>query len=261
MRPDPPHLPTAPLPTEELESNAPAAYARLAPEYYQPGCNRTCQALREASRILIERLLPLPSPGEGETGDQPGLLLELGVGRSLLAPLCQARGIPLERVVLSDAVAGMLTYSQEWEALGARLLCAPAQQTPLPNGSVSALLASLGDPYNTPATWRELARLLAPGGRALFTVPAWEWAELQRAGAPAARFTLRDGSQVLAPSQVLPREEQRALIESAGLRVERVESLSCGELEGPLPPKLAGLPPQTPLVTAYLAASERVSSP
>lgn len=221
------------------------AYARLATEYYLPDCNRTCQALRDASRRLLERLLPT-EPGGGS-------LVELGAGRSLLASPCQRAGIPLQRLVISDAVAQMLAYSQEWERRGARLLCAPAHDVPLPAASASVIVASLADPYNTPGSWKEITRLLEPGGRVIFTTPSWEWAQLQRGGTPAARFTLRDGREVTAPSHVPTESGQREMIEREGLEVRERAWVRCEELETPLPPKLAGLPPSTPLVTAYLA--------
>jgi len=69
-----------------------------------------------------------------------------------------------------------------------------AERLAIQNKSVDAVVASLGDPYNTSAFWRECARVVRPGGRVLFTTPAFAWAHSFReeTGMPimAAEFDL-----------------------------------------------------------------------
>jgi SAM-dependent methyltransferase len=104
-------------------------------------------------------------------------------------------------------------------------LVSDAEQLSIRTASVDAILASLGDPYNTAAFWRECSRVLRPGGRVFFTTPSFEWAQAFReeteAPPMAAEFELVDGRALFVPSFVRSPTEQAALIRSAGLDVEK----------------------------------------
>ncbi len=228
--------------------NQERSYATLAVEYYDPQRHPTCANFRWASERLLERLVP----------DPPGAwLCEAGAGDSALAAVLAGRDAPLRDVLITDDSAEMLEHSRRWEGRGARLAVAPATALPVGDGSVDLLVASLADPYDDEAWWREAARVLAPEGRVVLTTPAATWAGAFRASAkePAAsaRFVLADGTVVDVPSLVRSPAEERALIATAGLRVVAEHAISRAEILLPVSPKLDALAPGDPVVMGYVA--------
>jgi SAM-dependent methyltransferase len=132
-----------------------------------------------------------------------------------------------------------------------------ASRMPLKSQSVDFIFAGLGDPYNTNAFWSEATRILRPGAAVIFTTPSFEWMSAFRAEPERshALFELTHGGQVSAPSFIFPEQQQRALIEATGLRVEGVLRVILGDLKlTPISPKL--LPARgrrAPVVTGFLA--------
>jgi SAM-dependent methyltransferase len=167
-------------------------------------------------------------------------ILEVGAGRSTAASVLQEGGLPVTRLTLLDQSARMLAYSRDWADKGASLIVGDACSTQLPERSFQLIVSALGDPYNCPVFWREVARLLEPGGICLFTTPATEWATRFRP--PDARshaeFVIADGRTVLVPSKIPARERQGRMIADAGLHVVDDEGLSAEKLSGPPSPKL-----------------------
>lgn len=228
------------------------SYDRLAGEYYDADRHPTCDDMRRASALLIDpHLAGLAASG--------AIILELGSGWSLLAERLRAHRIDLARTVLSDASAAMLAHSRPFRDEGARLLVAEAAHQPLADGTVGAVVAVLGDPYNDAQTWAEVARLLRPGGSCLFTTPAFDWARIfrghfQEGRNNVAAFLVDGREDVLVPSQVHEVGTQRALFEAAGLRVQAVDHVSRAKLPGGARSakfRLDALDAETPLVTLY----------
>src|SRR5260370_429125 len=126
------------------------SYEDIAFEYYDHHRHPTCRDLRQLSmRFLVPHLrAALPKSGS---------LVEVGPGLSILAPEAAAAGA-LSRVILIDNSRHMLAYSSRWISCGARSVVAQADATGLPSGTVSLIVSSLGDPYNSPGFWREVAR-------------------------------------------------------------------------------------------------------
>jgi hypothetical protein len=110
----------------------------------------------------------------------------------------------------------------------------------LPERSFRLIVSALGDPYNCPAFWREVARLLEPGAVCLFTIHAPEWAARFRPpeAQSHAEFVIADGRTVLVPSKIPAREQQGSMIAAAGLHSFDDEGLSAEKLSGPPSPKL-----------------------
>jgi SAM-dependent methyltransferase len=148
----------------------------------------------------------------------------------------------------------MLAYSDEWRLAGAHLVLADACSLPFPDGSIDVIVASLGDPYNLPAFWGEVARVLRSGGRALFTAPASEWATRFRAPEclDAAEFIRRDGTILLMPSPVLTEQEQISMFAEAGLAFEEVQTFSAVDLGSTPAPKLLCLDEGEPVLRGYV---------
>jgi ubiquinone/menaquinone biosynthesis C-methylase UbiE len=206
----------------ELEFTARrGGYDDVAAEYYDSIRHPTCANFREASdQLLHEWLREYPLNGRW--------ICEVGPGRSTVAELLLKCDVPLDRLVLVDSSRTMLTYSSAWFHRGSHLVLGDSNALPLGANTFDLVVSSLGDPYNTANFWRETLRILRPGGRSLFTSPSYQWAVAFRAESKddvltAAQFDLADGQRVLVPSLIYTIEEQQKLMETEGLRLDRVD--------------------------------------
>lgn len=224
------------------------SYAALAAEYYDRNRHPTCANFRDASEQLLARLVPDAAPARS---------CEVGAGRSLLAELVARRGGEPRDLLLTDESPEMLAHSADWRGRGAVLSVAPAHRLPVRDRSLDLVVASLADPYDDGPFWSELARVLAPSGRAVVTAPSWKWASAFRsngAARDAAEFELADGSRLSVPSLVRPVEAEVRLIEECGLRALEVRAAPRSALRGPLSPKLRVLAPEDPVAVGYVVA-------
>jgi SAM-dependent methyltransferase len=222
-------------------------YDAIAAEYYNDTFHPTCRDLRKLSEVLLNPFL-------ADLDISAGTLLEVGTGRSVLAPVAKRQKV-LPRTVLLDSSPAMLSYSRDWEADGARLIVAPAEATGLPDRSISVVVASLGDPYNHTLFWEEMQRVLMPEGHVLFTSPAFEWSTAFRAeGADdVAEFLRSDGASLSMPSYVYDKEHQTQVIEQAGLKCVGYWTAGTEYLGDTIAPKLQVISPSLPAVTFFVA--------
>ncbi|THD70964.1 MAG: methyltransferase domain-containing protein [Bradyrhizobium sp.] len=228
-----------------------ASYEDVAVEYYDGDRHPTCRDLRELSqRFLVAHI----RAGFSNNGS----LIEVGPGRSILAPEAAAAGV-LSRVVLIDSSPSMLSYSTPWITGGAHAVAASADATDLPSGTVSLIVSSLGDPYNCSEFWQEVARLITPDGSCLFTTPSFEWSASfrPRDNREVAEFLRADGARLFMPSRVYQAEEQIAMIEAAGLMVEERQGLNTKMLNREPAPKLRCIDSTCPVVSAYVVRLPR----
>lgn len=231
-------------------------YEALAAEYYDSARHPTCANFALASRKLL-------IPWLDSTFAVGDWICEIGPGRSLVGEWLHDRGQPLTHLILVEPSPGMAMYSLDWISAGARLFQAEAQHVPLRDSAVSIVVASLGDPYNELNFWREARRVLKPGGVALFTTPAYEWAEDFRGAdnraIDLAEFELADGRLVGVPSLVRTESDQLDLIRDAGFEAVKVAHATVRDLAGErLSPKLVtdGHRDHERIVTAYFAVAE-----
>jgi SAM-dependent methyltransferase len=235
--------------TDATAVNGLSAYSALAAEYYDADLHPTCANFRWASDRLLDRLLLWP-PGR--------YLCDVGAGDSALASWLDRNGHSVEGVRLFDDSVEMLAHSARWVRAGAVATRAAASELPLESSCVDLLVASLADPFNDLAWWREVERVLASDGRALVTLPAAGWARRFRAnaGEPSerARFLTRDGLWIDVPSHVCSRAKELELIDQAGLRVVGEGQIVREEIPAPVSPKLQVLDAADAVVVAYLVA-------
>lgn len=231
-----------------------AIYEQLATEYYEVFRHPTCALFRLASARIVGAWLAV-----GNSPSSPSAAIwEVGAGRSIVAELLAARGGTLRFLTLTDGSAAMLTHSASYREGGASTIVAAADHLPVGDGGIDALVASLGDPYNTDAFWSEVRRSLRPGGGAIFTTPSYEWAYSYRTskGEPlgSARFSLADGRVVDVPSHILAQADQIALIREHDLEVEAVATVTLAELGDAAlsaPKVLPVRPADTGVLTGY----------
>lgn len=213
------------------------SYEQLSAEYYDDRLHPTSANFREASRIVLEHWIP--SLGLGDEW-----ICEVGAGRSLLCEVLEGEQKSLDKVLLTDRSYSMLVSSCKWRDRGAHLAVCEAGALPLPSSSIGTWVSILGDSFDTESLWAETARIVRPGGVAIHTTPSYEWAAAFRRGKgfSVAEFRTTDGNQVAVPSFVRPIEQERALIESAGLSVKEVNAVPMSALRSlALSPKLTSV--------------------
>jgi ubiquinone/menaquinone biosynthesis C-methylase UbiE len=89
----------------------------------------TCQNFRSGSaRILADWLPLLPVDS---------VFCEVGAGKSIVAEQFMNRGLPLDRLWITDQSNRMLDYSRHFEAKGANLLVTDADKLPFTGDSVA----------------------------------------------------------------------------------------------------------------------------
>jgi ubiquinone/menaquinone biosynthesis C-methylase UbiE len=225
----------------------------LADEYYDPVRHPTCANFRDASEQFIGSRL-----GDMLSTDP---VCEVGCGMSIIAEMYWNRNLPLRNLYLTDSSSRMLEYSSKWRSAGAHLLLADAAELPFASKSIAICIASLGDPYNRPKFWDELARIMLPGGYAVFTTPSFEWAREYRLSnkdgstEDTAEFRLADGKKILTPSIVCTPDDQVSMIEKANdLQVADIASIVYSQLRSmTISPKLLMAKDRDqPVVTGYL---------
>jgi SAM-dependent methyltransferase len=228
-------------------------YETLSSEYYDSARHPTCADFRYASLQLISGYLSLARFGASPR------VLEVGAGRSVFVDLSVKFPHLLQRLVATDKSQGMIRHTVVGST-GADLACANAEQLPFGDGAFDLVIASLGDPYNTEAFWREMSRVLTTGGRCIFTTPAASWSdryrdEQQSGDHNVAVFETREGATVGVPSFVLSPVDQMAFVEGLGLTATDVWTFTRDMFpEGaPMSPKIARFTlDATPVITQYV---------
>lgn len=229
-----------------------ASYSEVADEYYDPAVHPTCANFRSASKALLADL------GIFE-GISARSVLELGAGRSLVAEMMIERGVPLDRLVITDKYEEMLSHSKRFEMAGARLQVLDASNVYGGVEKFDLIVAVLADPYNTPALWKNLLRLSSKRGLIALTFPSYDWMKSYRllkehVESKYSVFQTREGSLLNLPSFIWPTEKVIKYGRSVDLILLkhltfRVAHLSAGNIS---PKLLSSGDDQLPIVEGYL---------
>lgn len=211
----------------------PVPYSAVAREYYNAVRHPTCANFGDLSeQFLTPRLKTLLSSNSK--------VLEVGAGRSIVAPIMAEKLGRLDNLTLLDSSIEMLEYSRSWKPLGATFVVAEACKTALAPNSFDFIVSSLGDPYNCSPFWLEMRRIIASGGLCLFTTPAPGWVAWFRKEETMdqAEFLLDSGATVVVPSFILAKDRQRAVFRTAGWEIVESATYSAQDVKGPLSPKV-----------------------
>lgn len=181
-------------------------YDMLAARFYDPILHPTTDLFGRVAESYL-RSQPLFS--------RPGNYLEVGIGRSRLAPLVP----PPARLVGCDISIGMLKYSQPLEGR-LLLVLATAAVLPFQRRSMAGVLAILGDPFATSDFFIEAFRVTRGNGYLLYIGPTSVW------GRPLREFlgvrpdmtpmVTSAGETLLVPSFLLSSEDLRTVAMNAG---------------------------------------------
>jgi len=238
--------------TIQVHNLVASSYELVAQEYYDSDRHPTCANFREASNLLLRKCHDIICVSHA--------ICEVGPGRSLIAEYLSTITDSLDGLVLVDESPTMLGYSEEWGKAGAILNRGSAYSLPVRSNAFDLVVSCLGDPYNTSAFWAEVQRVLAHGGKVLFTTPSFEWAQSFRIGPDScdlesADFELSDGRHVLLPSFIRPTADQALMIQAAGLILEQVDHICVRDLSShKLSPKLLlNRETNANVVTGYVA--------
>jgi ubiquinone/menaquinone biosynthesis C-methylase UbiE len=225
-------------------------YESVAAEYYDHRRHPTCANFRQASKALLQRSVDFQK--------RVGRAADIGCGDSVLAELCFEAAAPLDDLLLVDSSPTMLRHSDRWRQFGASAVIADADVLPFDDEIFDVVVASLGDPFNTPKFWLEARRVLKPEGEMHFTTPSRDWADPYRKTMHypkfESEFLLQDGREVTLPSIILAESDQIARIEQAGFLVEHVSYFTSDRLRGYVSPKLGfARDSRLVIVTEYVA--------
>jgi hypothetical protein len=194
-----------------------ASYEHVASEYYDERCHPTCADFREASRLFLKRIFEFERPA--------GLLADVGCGRSLVSEFAS------KNLVLIDNARAMLDLNLDHREKRRIDIV----EEPFGNSEFDWIFAILADPYNEIGAWMNIAKALKPQGQGVFIVPSCCWASKFRASskneiAGKARFDLSSGESLFLPSTILLPAQQKALISSCGLHIDRLDHVYVGNL-------------------------------
>jgi ubiquinone/menaquinone biosynthesis C-methylase UbiE len=226
-------------------------YEDVAAEYYDAPKHPTSANFRAASqRVLVSWKYQV-------IGESNRWMCEVGPGDSLVAQTFHDRLDVMRRLLLVDLSVTMLSWSRRWRARGAHLVLADAARMPFAAATLDCVVSILGDAYNTPGFWEEVARILTPGGRALYTSPSSVWVQAFRnsehTDPQRAEFEIVGAPPVLVPSNVLTLDDQTKAIEETGLLVRDISQVSVADFSAKsLSPKLRILGQADPVIDAYL---------
>jgi hypothetical protein len=220
------------------------SYNKVAAEYYDERLHPTCADFRAASRVLLTRLF--------ETAHPNGRIADIGCGCSVVAEFTT------DHLVLIDHSPEMLAHNiRKCET---RVVDVEAE--PFGWSEFDWVFAILADPFNSPATWRHIARSMKAQATCVFVVPSCVWSNKFRFGHPAerpgyARFVIGSGESIYLRSSIFRAAEQRALIERAGLSVIGVDQVLVRELPVVRSSKISDyLEVSDPVLDVYFAKAE-----
>lgn len=210
-----------------------SSYSLIASEYYDVDHHPTCANFDQLSRRFLEpRVEDFLFTGSRN--------LEVGTGRSAMAPVAFRTFGDTRSCVLLDASRCMLGHSADWQKSGAHLIVGDAGSLPFSPNTFDLLTSSLGDPYNHPGFWSEAHRVLKKGAMCLFTTPSADWASRFRTskGRGEAEFVLSDGTSICVPSFVPTLAQQIKMIEMAGFSLTEVKAFYVSDILGRVSSKL-----------------------
>lgn len=226
-------------------------YDHVADEYYDSTLHPTCANFRELGVKFINRLA---STEVFEHLDEDVTFVETGAGKStVLEALPDLHGFHAQ-LILQDDSERMLRHSLKWQNSVKDLLVCDARRMPFGDRAIQGTFSFLADPYNDEQLWNEVARITAPGGFWLTTLPSHTWAKRFRSkmNQKKSRFLTRSGDHVDLPSHTYPPSRVIGALERNGFTLIRFDSMTLEDLSGPISSKLEGRERDTSVVDCYL---------
>jgi len=181
----------------------------------------------------------------------------VGAGDSLLAELLVEHGRSLSQLLITDANPAMLTHSTIGARLGAHSSC-QSDALPVRDGEVGLIISSLEIRTMSP---------LSGGGcsgtntrrQGPVTSPSYDFAHAY-ATAPTPQASSWGTVGYYRASIVLSEDEQRAMIEDAGLSLVSVTHFKRGDVPSTTPDDLDCLGPNNSVVTCFECSADTITA-
>lgn len=188
-----------------------SSYDEIAMEYYSSG-HVTCRNFDLTTKAAL---------GNKPIDDVPGLVLEVGAGRGRANEFL---GIPSSQIVQVDNSQAMFALKDREPCL--LKVLADACSIPLASQQFDAVVGFLVDPFLGLNSLAEAYRLLASGGKLLFTVPTYEWGARLRNSLHIDLMTTRfrkleTGESVILPSLLHTEDRLHKMLYTIGF--EKIE--------------------------------------
>lgn len=202
-----------------------ANYDLVAAEYYDEHLHPTCADFRAGCRAYLERFFERHKP--------VGRMADIGCGKSLVADFRK------QDLVLVDESPEMLRHN----LASLEMRCIDVEQAPIGTSEFDWIFAVLGDPYNSPATWKNIQTALKPAGQCVFIVPSDHWAKVFRENcseerANLARFLTPRG-EIFLRSLIVGRASQEKMILDAGMSLIAADHVLVADLPYIRSPKIS----------------------
>jgi len=227
-----------------------SSYDQIASEYYLERhiTSRNFDSATSGSRLLVERYLP-----------SDGLVLDLGAGRGRVEEYI---GVAPDRIIELDLSAKMLRLSPRGKSQ--ERIQSDALSLPFKSSSFSLVAAFLFDPFNKPKLYREISRVLSPGGMFIGTLPQYEWGKALRKirgyKFKVVRFVKNNGEYITLNSFLMSDSTLDLELSQANMKVMRMDNLCLSPNVGKISPDVVapaeflGLDPKNlPIVKLVLA--------
>lgn len=178
-----------------------ATYDLVAAEYYDEQLHPTCADFRAGCRAYLESFFEKHKP--------VGRMADIGCGKSLVADFRK------QDLVLVDESPEMLGHNPA----SLEMRCIDVERVPIGTSEFDWIFAILGDPYNSPAAWKNIQTALKPAGQCIFIVPSDHWAKVFRENcseerADLARFLTSRGEIFLRSLIVEPACQEQMILDT-----------------------------------------------
>lgn len=192
-----------------------SSYDLIANEYYDKH-HITSRNFDEATSAFCNNYnLRIPSSG---------LMLEIGCGRGTTSKYC---GISYTRIVQTDISARMLVLTPREKCLFK--FKSNALMLPFLDSEFSGVTAFLYDPYNKAVLYKEIQRILKPGGVFIGTLPHYTWGmnlrKIQGCDINISRFVTKEGIIIELDSFLMDDKEIENHVRKARLNVTEMHDL------------------------------------
>lgn len=227
-----------------------APYDAVADDYYDPELHPTCNNFRFLSSLFLEIIIS--EKKFRALFENP--ILETGCGKSLICDIANNGSINFPKyLTIQDQSEKMIKHSVRWQNALRDIFISDARNMPLPQFAFSGVFSFLADPYNDQALWKEISRILAPGGVWVLTVPSHAWATRfrERDDVQVSRFVTAQGTEHDLPSYTYAPSDLIGGVSKSGLALRRFRSFDVTEIKGPISDKLKVGEGLIPIVDCY----------
>lgn len=153
--------------------------------------------------------------------DEGSRVLEIGPGQGWLRSSCRWKECRYDALDLTEAMAKYVTAED--------MIISSISNCPISTDKYDIVVSSLGDPYFYPDALCEICRILKPGGRFAFSIPARQWADNLRSDKTSkTTFISENGNKAETYSFVYNEQDLIELLPDCGFEVVEMKGITGG---------------------------------